>query len=336
MMNNCSVGIEATELDAYALALPVELFPLTLQGNSTQNYGVRTAAGDFVLRTHNGEAAAIQYEHELLQWLAEKDLSFAVPVPIPTCRGATMIQTQQGWRSLSVMLPGSRVEWRSLEQVEKFGTALGELHSALAHYPALSRPGANPLSQLLHAHPWLSESHLLAPSHSRLLFSSEDEQLLAWWRNELMEVDTLIKSRYQDLPWQVIHHDYIPNNVLVKGDHVTAVLDFEFATYDARVLDVAIALRNMLRLWENRSPWLTTRHFCIGYRRRIRLNKEEVAAVAWLMRLRNVSLILGRVSRAQATDDIKSILQQVHYAHEVAQWLGVYEQHLVNELARAD
>jgi Ser/Thr protein kinase RdoA (MazF antagonist) len=332
-MGNCSVAIEAAGLDAYALAPTVELFPL-IQGNSTQNYGVRTAVGNFVLRTHNDAAPAIQYEHELLHWLAENDLSFAVPVPIPTCTGATMIQTPQGWRSLSVMLPGSRVDWRSLEQVEKFGSALGELHSALSYYPALSRPGASPLSQLLQAHPWLSEPHALAPSHSGLLPSSDSERLFAWWRNELIELDTLIESRYQDLPQQIIHHDYIPNNVLVKVDHITAVLDFEFATYDARVLDVAIALRNMLRLWENRSPWLTTRHFCMGYRRRIRLNKEEVAAVAWLIRLRNVSLILGR--RAQATGDAKAFLQLIQYAHEVAQWLEVYEQHLIDELARTN
>jgi hypothetical protein len=35
MMNDCSSGIEATGLDAYALAPPVELFPRTLQDNNT-------------------------------------------------------------------------------------------------------------------------------------------------------------------------------------------------------------------------------------------------------------------------------------------------------------
>ncbi|GHO98789.1 hypothetical protein KSF_088370 [Reticulibacter mediterranei] len=47
---------------------------------------------------------------------------------------------------------------------------------------------------------------------------------------------------YGHLPQQLVHRDYDPSNLLMKDQRVTAVLDFEFAGIDLRIMDVCVAL----------------------------------------------------------------------------------------------
>src|SRR2546421_775492 len=70
----------ALVLASYDLAPPVEIFALPQQGVNNHNAGVRTGAGDFVVKTYTSydDPASIHYEHRLLTWLAEEALSFAV------------------------------------------------------------------------------------------------------------------------------------------------------------------------------------------------------------------------------------------------------------------
>jgi homoserine kinase type II len=55
-------------------------------------------------------------------------------------------------------------------------------------------------------------------------------------------VQEQIPAMYAALPRQIIHGDFVPFNLLVQDDRVTAVLDFEAAMHDLRALDLAMAL----------------------------------------------------------------------------------------------
>lgn len=324
----------AAALAAYALAPPVEVFVLPYQGNSTQNVGIRSDAGEFILRTYTSttEVEMLRYEHRLLLWLAEQGLSFAVPIPVPTLRGETLFPAPQGWQALFPRLPGSRLDWRDPDQVDALGAALGELHTTLSQYPPAPRPGVVPLNALRATHPWIAEPFLLRPDDLAYAQTPSYDQLRDWWQAEVAQLSTLVESQYQTLPWQVIHNDFIPNNTLVSARHVTAVLDFEFAAPDVRVLDVAIGLRNMLRVWENEAPWETVGRFCAGYGRWIRLSEGERAAIPWLMRLRNMWLVLKRVGRARTLEEVRPYLQHFEHAREFGQWLATHERRLVEIL----
>lgn len=311
-------------LSAYDLVPPVHLFSLPELGNSTANVGVRTGAGEFILRTYTpgSEAAAILYEHHLLQWLAGAGLSLAVPVPLLARNGESLVRAPLGWQSLAVRLPGSRLDRHNLGHIEAFGAALGGLHTALVRYPSLSRPGVEPNGAL----EWTVAA---LPGAGQLPVEPAYDALLGWWREELLQLQTWIAGPYRRLPWHVIHNDFIPNNVLVHADRVTAVLDFEFATLGARVLDLAIGLRNMLRPWENPDPWETVRHFCRGYRYFIPLSDDEVAAIPWLLRMRTAWLVAKRIERAPAVGDGPSALQMIERAWEFGGWLAGHQQRLV-------
>jgi Ser/Thr protein kinase RdoA (MazF antagonist) len=85
-------GLVAALQAAYGLVSPVTTFVLEHAGLNNVNTGIRTGAGDFVLRVHDSlsyqDPASIDYEHRVLAWLATQGLSFAVPVPLGTRDGA--------------------------------------------------------------------------------------------------------------------------------------------------------------------------------------------------------------------------------------------------------
>ncbi len=156
--------------------------------------------------------------------------------------------------------------------------------------------------------------------------------MLDWWREELEHLRTFVEGTYQTLPWQMIHNDFIPNNILYQEGHVTAVLDFEFTQFDVRVFDVAIGLRNMVRVWEDAEPWGTVQQFCRGYGRRIRVSEGEVGAIPSLMRLRNAWRALKLMRRARVARDRYPELQQIEHAWQFVRWLAVHEGQLVHTI----
>ena len=75
-------------------------------------------------------------------------------------------------------------------------------------------------------------------------------------------------------PTQVIHTDYYPANVLVAGDAVSGILDFEYAGRGHRAMDVAIGLAAFSnKRWDDWS-WPVCRAFAEGYLRRLKADLQ--------------------------------------------------------------
>jgi Ser/Thr protein kinase RdoA (MazF antagonist) len=90
------------------------------------------------------------------------------------------------------------------------------------------------------------------------------------------------------LPKQVIHGDIAPSNTLYDQNQISAILDFEFAGPDVRIIDVASGLKFTMRIWENADPWNIGRHFFQGYGEKIELTEAERASLVDIMILRDV------------------------------------------------
>jgi homoserine kinase type II len=109
-------------------------------GGSNTSYFVYTPTARFVLKIYapQTQTAQIEYEHALLAFLQQANLSFAIPNPIPTSSGETFIHIETQQRSLRVaLLPrlaGQTAHRRNLQQVHSIGCALAQLHSVLAQF----------------------------------------------------------------------------------------------------------------------------------------------------------------------------------------------------------
>jgi hydroxylysine kinase len=71
-----------------------------------------------------------------------------------------------------------------------------------------------------------------------LLEDAEKQALLAWGFDACEQVKSDLKS----LPWQFIHGDMNPENILVRGDRVTGLVDFGDSCFNPVICDLAICL----------------------------------------------------------------------------------------------
>ncbi|MBV8883605.1 MAG: phosphotransferase, partial [Chroococcidiopsidaceae cyanobacterium CP_BM_RX_35] len=110
----------------------------TYQGTTNTTYFIHTPVGKFLLKFYGDSTptAQIDYEHSLLSYLQEADLSFAVPTPIPASSGETLVHLHKDDAFLRValisLIPGQHAERHNLQHVRAAGRALGELHDAFS------------------------------------------------------------------------------------------------------------------------------------------------------------------------------------------------------------
>jgi homoserine kinase type II len=143
-------------------------------------------------------------------------------------------------------------------------------------------------------------------------------------------VRTVAPSLYQTLPQQLVHRDYDPSNVLMDGDTVTGVLDFEFCGLDLRVADLAFALAQWPdALWGTGDEWTVMDAFAQGYLQQQPLTAGELAAIPFLFRLRAITTLVLRLRRyADGLTSQAAMLHRIGQSLERAAWLEANEERL--------
>jgi homoserine kinase type II len=276
-------------LKHYDLTPPITEFPLS-QGVNNAIVGIRTGNGDYALKHFNAPhgLGGLKYEHDLLRWLTEQSLSFAVPAPIETRSGQTYYQDTNGLHILMPLLKGHRPNHQNPTQIQAIGIALGELQIALRNYPLTPRPNTVSFSDLNNIHPRIPTPQSLTPQDIGWPQTATTQQLCDWWREEVASLQAFLTHTYPHLPKQVIHGDMAPSNTLFQNNNLSAILDFEFSCPDVRTIDMASGLKFSMRIDENDNPWEIGAHFCKGYQKKIKLTELECTSLIDIMILRDV------------------------------------------------
>lgn len=304
-------------LEHYDLTPPISEFPLS-QGVNNTIVGIRTGNGDFALKHFNAPHGleGLQYEHDLLTWLAKQPLSFAVPAPIKTRSGQTVYQDANGHHVLMPLLKGKRPDHQDPIQIQAVGAALGELHTALSTYPTTPRPNGVSFNDLNNIHPRMPHPEALTPQDLGWQQTASAKDLCAWWRQEVASLNTYLRDTYPKLPRQVIHSDFAPSNTLYHQNQISAVLDFEFTSPDIRLIDVASGLKFSMRIGENDAPWEIGGHFIKGYQKKITpTDLERTSLIDTMILLNVVSVIwwLGRNLADNKTPDTDRMEDLRHF-----------------------
>jgi len=261
----------------------------------------------------------VSFEHELLESLQSHKLSFKVPVFLKNLRdGRTHITLKSGAECcVCELIPGALPKTKGARQI---GAASGELCTTLAKLPPMKSPCPTPPYYDLYA-----VHH--AMSRERFLKEMQTEQFagVRKWIDTLVEetqdIDRKVNGEYQlkNLPRQLIHGDLHYDNVLSDDNGVTGLLDFEFAAYDWRAMELAICLSkyageaNALEIFAD---------FADGFCEKGLLTRTEVEAIPDLIILRVLSNVVYFVGRAVAGEDsIDSLVRRAEtYSNRVA-WL---------------
>jgi Ser/Thr protein kinase RdoA (MazF antagonist) len=311
---------------------PWSIRPIT-HGENNLTQVIDTSAGSYILRAYRSDRSLeqIRYELSVLSNLQEKSLPFRVPTPIPTVTGELFAASSGSIVTLSPWLSGSLLQDGNLEQAYAAGQALAELGKALTDIQVEVTPEVTPFPHSGDFQAWAGSPIDPAYVLGQLPITKElQRRTLAL----LEETQASAPALYQSLPQQIIHRDYDQSNILMEGNTVTGVLDFEFCGHDLRILDLAYALSKWPDgLWNTGKEWEIIDSFAQGYLGRQMLTLEELESLPLIFRLRATTSLyyrFGRYTRGIETQE--SMLERIQEALTDETWLQMHTEELLRHI----
>lgn len=195
------------------------------EGVENSNYLVETEGGRFILTLYEKrvDESDLPFFMALIDHLA--DAGCPVPRAIHDREGTVIHQLCGRPACLIEFKSGVSVDRPTPNEAHAAGAALGQMHNALSDFDlnrenSLSLPGWQRLANEMG-----TDLDSITPGLTRRV-ADELEFLNAQWPT--------------DLPRSVIHADMFPDNVLMLGGQVSAIIDFYFACTEIRAYDLAV------------------------------------------------------------------------------------------------
>lgn len=200
------------------------------EGVSNSNWLIETSGRDgnggrFILTMYERriEIDDLPFFLGLLDHLAE--LGCAVPATIHDNDGKACLQLDGKAVALIEFLPGVSPTSPTPQQAYAVGRALAEIHLAGQSFDQ-SRPND------------------LTPEHALAILESCGAERIAEIDEDLPQFLQLGRQLVwhwpTDLPRSIIHSDLFPDNVLLRGNEVSGIIDFYFAAEDMMAYDLAV------------------------------------------------------------------------------------------------
>lgn len=233
----------------------------------------------------------------LLHIGAQQTADLSVPAIVPTVDGESYLRVEHDGASHIVrvvsFLPGEPLgdHVPSSEIARELGRWLARLDRSLTGF---RHAGEQP--NLL----WDMKR---AGELRRLLPHVADDECRDLLEATIAEFETDALPVFEQLPWQVIHNDANPANILVRGDRVSGLIDFGDMLYSPRIIELGVA-GAYLRVLDG-NPLALIVDLLFGYHGETRLAREEVNVLHTLIKTRlatTVAILYWRASLRSADD----------------------------------
>lgn len=195
------------------------------EGVENSNYLVETSEGRFILTVYEKRVNAddLPFFLSLIDHLA--DHGCPVPRARHTSDGARTICWQGKFIALIEFAAGLSVSHPTPAQARAVGVALGQVHQAAASFP-MSRPNS------LGPEGWFALADRCG---------DDLNAIQAGLKERVAQECAFLNTHWPvALSRSVIHADLFPDNVLMVGNKVGALIDFYFACTELRAWDVAV------------------------------------------------------------------------------------------------
>jgi Ser/Thr protein kinase RdoA (MazF antagonist) len=265
----------------------------------------------------------IQWEHRLLQRLAEA--SFPAPRPVPIFDGASWLLLDDRVWSAVTYLPGRTLDGEQNPSMETAGAILAAYHRAAWTISVVGqRLTATPLEQLAELARWDRIAVALGDA-------SAAERLRGWTDGLIRELEAF---GYGALTRIVVHGDCTLHNIVIDGDppRPVGLIDFGSAYQDAWLLDLGAGLWRAGRVSQEAiglDPGRVAR-FAAGYHARRPLAPDHARAIPTLIRARGLQLIVRRTRRATP-----GVRRDVQVAFARTGWLREHQVMLEDAISSA-
>lgn len=195
------------------------------EGVENSNYLVETDQGRFIFTVYEKrvDTADLPFFLGLIDHLVGKGCP--VPRALKAEDGSGTISVNGKAMAMMEFMPGLSVSHPSAAQAHAVGKALGTMHRALTDFTGTRANSLGPQG-------WYDLAQRC---------SDDLDQIAPGLKARVSQECTFLRANWpSDLPKCVIHADLFPDNVLMVGDTVGAIIDFYFACTEIRVWDVAV------------------------------------------------------------------------------------------------
>jgi homoserine kinase type II len=250
------------------------------EGVENSNYLVDTTTGRFILTLYEKRVHLddLPFFFSMIDHLGKHELP--VPRALPDRDGTVIHQLEGRPACLIEFLTGVSVSHPTIAQAFAAGAAMGRMHEALADFP-LTRPNSMGVDT------WRPLFEHCGRDLDGIAPGLYDDVGFA--------LDAVLAAWPAQLPVGAIHADLFPDNVLMRGDAVTGLIDFYFACTDIRAYDLAV----MHTAWSfdatgSNADWAVGRALIEGYSQSIDLTADERAALIHLAKGACIRFLLSR------------------------------------------
>eukprot|EP00277_Geminigera_cryophila_P003996 CAMPEP_0179431170 /NCGR_PEP_ID=MMETSP0799-20121207/16122_1 /TAXON_ID=46947 /ORGANISM="Geminigera cryophila, Strain CCMP2564" /LENGTH=349 /DNA_ID=CAMNT_0021207957 /DNA_START=7 /DNA_END=1056 /DNA_ORIENTATION=- len=294
---------------------------------------VETRDKTYVLRIYNNgnQTDHVEYEHALLKALHSQatNLTFDLPKFLPIKGGTqTFAQVSNGAQAcVCDVIPGVLPKTTNPEIL---GRAAGQLSTALELIKMDLKAPTPPYFDIWDVHLHINpEAYKQETEKPEMDFIREPINTLTKAFHECMQ---RVETYKGTLPMQLIHGDLHYDNCLVADtqDKVSGVLDFEFAAYDWRVMELAVCLSKYAAEDE---PLALMQSFVNGFSENGKLTRLEAEALPDLINLRIFSNVLFFIGRSLAGEDtIEAFTKRAQMYADRVVWVNSNRQAIVDAI----
>jgi homoserine kinase type II len=195
------------------------------EGVENSNYLIETDQGRYIFTVYEKRVDPddLPFFFAMIDHLVGKGCP--VPRALTDTQGAHIINHGGKFMAMMEFMPGLSVTHPTPDQARAVGFALGQMHGALADFP-MTRPNS------LGPDGWFALADKCGADLDRI-----NPGLGARVADEC----AYIRANWPDqLPTGTVHADLFPDNVLMVGDTVGALIDFYFACTEVRAWDLAV------------------------------------------------------------------------------------------------
>lgn len=298
-------------ISTWPIPTPNQVSQLT-RGANNSVYLVDAGDSRYVLRIYrnHADAARLDVEYQILIALQRARLPFAIPAPVATVDGLfyTYVSDADYGRQIAALFPwepGGHPQRQDIAAAFAAAVALGRLDMALGALSFSRDQALAPLGDFTRRYPTLGN-----PAET-LATLTRDTGAIDRIVDTYRRLNDELPALYATLPCQMVHSDYDPTNILMEATRVTAVLDFEFCTYDLRALDLVVALSWWpVELLGSGQEWPLINALGTGYSSQIQFTADEIDALPTVLQMRSIGSLLHRLERYRQGLDSPDFLRR--------------------------
>ncbi|MHA7964643.1 phosphotransferase enzyme family protein [Paenibacillus sp. CAU 1782] len=232
---------------------------------------------------------SLQLEMDVTSFLQGSDVSFNVPLFLPTKNGDLFVTASDGsMGALVTYIKGTAPVLQTLDDAYLLGRVVGEVSARLSEYkhPINNNYEGISFIDLYQLHP-LANEESIASFWRQPPFSIADEQ--KYYYNEALAFVEANREALLALPRQWVHHDLLVFNLLSVNHCITGVLDFDFLSVDISFLEFVISFNHVLQMSGNSYEMAAA--FVKGYARFRTCSVKELSQLPALTRLYHIAVL---------------------------------------------